>query len=214
MIQHEIQKPELNFSLILVISLFSGLLVGMNLLGGKIITIFGVASSVAVLIVPITFAITDIATELYGKTFSRQMTFAGMGTLLVLMAYSVVFATLEPNVRYAHNDAYANIFGTSLRMMLASIIAFTLAQLQDIVIFEKIRAITKKKWLWLRANLSTTVSEMVDTTVFMFVAFYLVTPKFDALFIVTLIIPYLLLKVGFAIFITPAVYVGVRFLKR
>jgi len=205
-------EPKADFRLIALISIFIGMLVGMNLLGGKIITIFGVSASVAVFIVPLAFAITDISTELYGRLFSRKLTFAGMLTLLILMAYSVIFVSLEPNARYAHDEAYRTVFGTSLRIMLASIVAFLLAQLQDIFIFEKIRKATAGKWLWLRTNASTFASELVDTTVFMFIAFYMVTPRFDALFVLKMIVPYLLLKVAFAVLVTPAVYAGVRLL--
>ena len=206
--------PEADFKLLTLISVFIGMLVGMNLLGGKIISVFGVSASVAVFMVPLAFAITDISTELYGRSFSRKLTFAGMFTLLILMVSSVVFVLLVPNPRFTHDEADRTIFGTSLRIMLASITAFGLAQLQDIFIFERIRKATKEKWLWLRTNLSTFASELVDTTVFMFIAFYMVSPKFDALFIIKLIIPYLLLKIAFAVLITPVVYWGVRWLRR
>ena len=207
-------KPEANFKLLTLISVFIGMLVGMNLLGGKIITIFGVSASVAVFIVPLAFAITDISTELYGRSFSRKLTFAGMFTLLILMVYSIIFVSLDPNPRFTHDEAYRTIFGTSLRIMLASITAFLLAQLQDIFIFERIRRMTKGKWLWLRTNVSTFASELVDTTIFMFIAFYMVSPKFDAFFILKLIIPYFLLKIAFAVLITPLVYAGVRLLRK
>lgn len=197
-----------------LISVFSAMLIGMNLLGGKIVTVFSVAASVGVFMVPITFAITDITTELYGRSFSRKLTFAGMLAILVIMLYSLIFVALPPNVRFSNNDAYGIVFGTSLRIMLASIIAFSLAQLEDILIFERIRKMTKGKYLWLRTNLSTFASELVDTTVFMFIAFYQVTPKFDALFVIQMIIPYLLLKIAFAVLITPVVYGGVRLLKQ
>ncbi|MDO8483271.1 MAG: queuosine precursor transporter [bacterium] len=207
------QKPEADFKLLTLVSVFVGMLVGMNLLGGKIITIFGVAGSVAVFIVPLTFAITDISTELYGKAFTRKLTLAGMLTLVILMIYSAIFVVLDPNVRFGANDAYKTIFGSSLRIIVASIVAFGLAQLQDIFIFERIRKMTAGKYLWLRTNLSTFASELVDTTVFMFIAFYLITPKFDALFVIKMIIPYLLLKIAFAVLITPLVYAGVKLLK-
>jgi uncharacterized integral membrane protein (TIGR00697 family) len=209
-----VQKPEADFKLLTLVSVFVGMLVGMNLLGGKIITIFGVAGSVAVFIVPLTFAITDISTELYGKAFTRKLTLAGMLTLVILMIYSAIFVVLPPNTRFAANEAYRTIFGSSLRIIIASIVAFGLAQLQDVFIFERIRRMTAGKYLWLRTNLSTFASELVDTTVFMFIAFYLITPKFDALFITKMIIPYLLLKITFAVLITPLVYAGVKFLKQ
>ncbi|KKW10450.1 MAG: hypothetical protein UY50_C0034G0007 [Parcubacteria group bacterium GW2011_GWA2_49_9] len=208
------EEPKADFRLLTLFSVFVGMLVGMNLLGGKIITIFGVAGSVAVFIVPLTFAITDISTELYGKAFTRKLTLAGMLTLVILMIYSAIFVVLDPNVRFGANEAYRTIFGSSLRIIIASIVAFGLAQLQDILIFERIRRMTAGKYLWLRTNLSTFASELVDTTVFMFIAFYLITPKFDALFVVKMIIPYLLLKITFAVLITPIVYAGVRMLRK
>ena len=208
------QTPPADFKLLTFVSIFAGLLVGMNLLGGKIVTIFGVAASVGVFMVPITFAITDISTELYGRKFTRQLTLSGMLVLIILMLYSALFVWLEPASRFTSNDVYRTVFGSSLRIIIASITAFGLAQLQDIFVFERIRKMTKGKWLWVRTNVSTFASELVDTTVFMFIAFYLVTPKFDALFIIKLIIPYFLLKVAFAALITPAVYGGVRLLRQ
>lgn len=205
--------PQADFKLLTLISVFIGVLVGMNLLGGKIITIFGIGASVAVFMVPISFAITDIATELYGKRFTRQLTLAGMLTLVLLMVYSALFVWLEPNTRFASNDAYTAVFGSSIRIIIASITAFGLAQLQDILIFEKVRTVTKGKYLCIRTNISTFASELVDTTVFMFIAFYQMAPKFDALFVLKMIIPYFLLKIAFAVLITPVVYGGVRLLR-
>jgi len=68
--------------------------------------------------------------------------------------------------------------------------------------------------LWLRNNLSTIVSQFIDSTVFMFVAFYALTPKFTVAFIFSLIIPYYLFKVAFAVLDTPFVYLGVKWLKK
>ncbi len=206
-------RPKADFKLLMLVSVFSGVLVGMNLLGGKIITIFGIGASVAVFMVPISFAITDIATELYGKRFTRQLTLASMLTLVLLMMYSALFVWLEPNARFGSNDAYALVFGSSLRIIVASIVAFSLAQLQDIFVFEKVRTVTKGRYLWIRTNISTFASELVDTTVFMFIAFYQMTPKFDTLFVLKMIIPYFLLKIAFAVLITPLVYGGVKLLS-
>src|SRR3989338_10707404 len=109
MIQESVQtatgKPEADFKLIALISVFSALLIGMNLLGGKIITVFGVAASVAVFMVPLTFAITDISTELYGRSFTRRLTLAGMLAILIMMVYSIIFVSIEPNTRFAADDA-------------------------------------------------------------------------------------------------------------
>jgi len=67
--------------------------------------------------------------------------------------------------------------------------------------------------LWLRNNLSTIFSQLIDTTIFMFLAFYKIAPKFTVTFIISLIIPYWIFKVVFAIVDTPLCYLGVRWLK-
>ncbi|MFA5318721.1 MAG: queuosine precursor transporter [Patescibacteria group bacterium] len=69
------------------------------------------------------------------------------------------------------------------------------------------------KWLWLRNNASTIISQFIDTNVFMFIAFYNLTPKFTAAFVFSLVIPYYLFKVLFALLDTPFVYLGVKWLK-
>ena len=63
-------------------------------------------------------------------------------------------------------------------------------------------------------NLSTIVSQLIDTFVFMMIAFYQLTPKFTFIFIIHLIIPYYLFKILFAIIDTPFVYLGVNWLKK
>ena len=100
-----------------------------------------------------------------------------------------------------------------MRIIIASIVAFFLSQLHDIVVFEKLKKRTKWKHLWLRNNLSTMGSQLIDSTVFMFLAFYAITPKFDVKFIISLIIPFYIFKIIFAIIDTPFVYLWVKWLK-
>ena len=127
--------------------------------------------------------------------------------------------SVKPNIlmgimeRYAYNGEYETIFGASLRIMVASIIAYIISQYHDIWAFEFWKAKTKGRFLWLRNNFSTIVSQAIDTLIFMFIAFYHLTPKFDALFILELAIPYYLFKIAFAIMDTPFIYLGVRWLK-
>jgi len=100
-----------------------------------------------------------------------------------------------------------------MRIMVASVIAFALAQLHDMWSFAYWKNKTHGKFLWLRNNLSTWVSQAIDTFVFMMIAFYHITDKFTLEFIIQLSIPYYLFKVSFAILDTPFVYLGVAWLK-
>jgi len=93
------------------------------------------------------------------------------------------------------------------------LVAFTLSQTHDIWAFNFWKQKTKGRFLWLRNNLSTIVSQFIDSTIFMFIAFYAITPKFTVGFIFSLIIPYWLFKIAFAILDTPLVYAGVKWLR-
>ena len=203
-----------DFKLHLLLGLFCGLLVGMNLLGGKITSLFGISVSVAIFMAPLAFLITDIVEEVYGRKVTQNFVWAGMATIIIMFLYTALFVILEPHARYSFNEEYKIIFGASLRMMIASVIAFFLAQTHDIWAFNFWKEKTKGRFLWLRNNLSTVVSQFIDSTVFMFIAFYALTPKFTMAFIFSLIIPYYLFKVLFAVLDTPFVYLGVKWLRK
>ena len=212
---HSIEnKKGMDYKLMLLLSLFSGLLIGMNLLGGKLTTIFGITTSVGIFMVPLTFLITDMVAEVYGKETAKWFVYTGVITLLITLAYIVFFVWLAPAERFSHNEEYKTVFGLSVRMTIASIVAFVISQTHDILAFEYWKKRTSGKMLWLRNNASTIVSQMLDTIIFMVIAFYHITPKFTFAFIVTLAIPYYLFKVAFAIIDTPFVYAGVKWLKK
>jgi len=180
------------FKLMLLLGIFAGLLVGMNLLGGKITTLFGVSVSVGIFMVPLTFLITDVVAEVYGKKMARNFVVIGTGVLVMILIYTAIFVLLGPHERYAEtNDAYVTIFGASLRITIASLVAFFLSQLHDVWAFDFWKEKTHGRFLWLRNNASTWVSQAIDTFLFMMIAFYQVTPKFTFAFVISLMIPYL-----------------------
>ncbi len=202
-----------NFRLQILFALFIALLIGMNLLGSKIINLFWIPASVAIFIVPLTFLITDIVEDVYGKEVIKKFIILGVFTLSIIFIFSAIFVLLEPHERFSNDDAYKTIFWGSLRITFASIFAFVLAQVHDAYTFELIKKRTQGRALWLRNNVSTIFSQLIDSSVFMFMAFYMITPKFTIGFIVSLIIPYYLFKVLFAILDTPLVYLWVKWLK-
>jgi hypothetical protein len=200
--------------LLFLLGIFVALLIGMNLLGGKVIPFFGLSSSVAILMAPLTFLITDIVAEVYGRKTATRFVLIGVVGILLTLAFAALFIILPPHERYPFNEEYRTIFGTSLRFMIASVTAFFLSQLHDVWAFEFWKKKTKGKWLWLRNNLSTIVSQGVDTFVFMTIAFYGVAPQYTMGFILELALPYYAFKVLFAVLDTPFVYLGVRWLRQ
>lgn len=185
----------------------------MNVLGGKIISLGPFSVSVAFAIVPLSFLITDIVTEVYGKKLSRQWIFSGVITLFVFLLFILLFVALPPAARFTQNREYTAIFGTSARIVAASITAFLLSEFSDVWTFLFVRNKTHKKFLWLRTNISNSISMIIDTFAFMYLAFYMLTPKFTALFVLQMIIPYLIFKIVWGMVSSPLVYAGAKWLR-
>ena len=91
-------------------------------------------------------------------------------------------------------------------------IAFVISQYHDLWAFNFWKQKTNGRYLWLRNNLSTIVSQLLDSIIFMFIAFYHVTPELGAVSILYMVLPLWTLKVVFALLDTPLVYLGVRWL--
>ncbi len=165
--------------------------------------------SVGILTVPLMFLITDVVEEVWGREVTKDFVRIGVLSMLIMIFLTYISVNLPPADRFVDmNEHYASIFGTSIRMAIASILAFYLAQMHDIWAFNFWKSKTGGRFLWLRNNLSTIVSQLVDSTVFMFVAFY--NPEtFPAAMVVKLIIPYYLFKILFALIDTPFSYLGV-----
>lgn len=197
----------------ILIGLFVAALIAANLIGAKIAHVF-IDFSVGIFAYPITFLVTDVIEEVHGKKKAQNLIWVGFISLLFVLGITYLALNLPSAARDFFPDAYSKIFGISIRIMIASLVAFLISQTHDVWAFNFWKQKTKGKFLWLRNNLSTIVSQFIDTVIFMFIAFYHVTPKHTAAYMFVLIIPYWLLKVLFAVFDTPLIYAGVWWLKR
>ncbi|MFH0954584.1 MAG: queuosine precursor transporter [Candidatus Micrarchaeota archaeon] len=191
-------------------AIFVGSVIAANLMGNKIAAFGFFDSAVGIMVFPLSYLAMDVIQEVQGKQTARRIVWAAMLVLAYVLVITWISTSLPSAKRDFFPEEYEKIFGVSVRVMLASLIAFLVGELADIEIFKKIKDFTKAKMLWLRATGSTIISQFVDTTVFLFLAFYGITPKFDAWYILVLIIPYWILKSCVAILGTPLVYAGVR----
>ncbi len=199
----------------LLLALFIGCLVAANLIGLKIASFYLFEASVGILVFPILFLITDIVAEVHGKKRAKEFVYSGLVVLIVVLIVTALAVLLPIAERsFVSQEEYAKIFGTTLRIFVASIIGFFLSQMHDVWAFEFWKQKTKGKFLWFRNNASTVVSQFIDTTVFMFIAFYAISPKFTVEYVFALIIHYWMIKVLFALFDTPFCYLGVKWLRK
>jgi uncharacterized integral membrane protein (TIGR00697 family) len=204
-------KP-IDYKTQLLLTMFISCLLLGNLLGSKLIEIFGIVTSVGLFGYPPTFLITDIIEEVRGKEATKIFVHAGFLSLCIAIFFIFVSTGLPPSPLYPHNEAYKYVFSNSVRMILASMTAFFISQYHDIWAFNFWKQKTNGKHLWLRNNFSTIVSQLLDSIVFMFIAFYRVTPEIDVAAVFSMILPLWALKVVFALIDTPFVYLGVRWL--
>lgn len=149
-------------------ALFIGALVTCNLIANKFVEVdlgFKVfVLSAGVLPYPLTFLITDILSELYGRKRTTIVVasgfFASMMVLLILYL-GHLFPAIEASP--VSNYQYNVVFQNSWRVISASMIAYLSAQFLDVRVFHFIKRLTKGKALWLRNNFSTFFSQLIDT---------------------------------------------------
>ncbi|MFT4846034.1 MAG: putative integral membrane protein (TIGR00697 family), partial [Sediminicola sp.] len=149
--------------------LFITALITCNLIANKFVTVdlgFKVFTiSAGVLPYPITFLLTDILSEIYGRKKTNAVVYTGFAaSLFVLMM--LYLGSLFPSIEESpvNDDYYNTVFQNSWRIILASMVAYLTAQLVDVRLFHFWKKLTKGKKLWLRNNASTILSQFVDTT--------------------------------------------------
>ncbi|MCL5245795.1 queuosine precursor transporter [Cellulophaga sp. 20_2_10] len=131
------------------------------------VTIFGATLfeiSVGVLPYPVTFLLTDLISEIYGKKSANQIVVAGIFasffSLVIVWLASVSNATEWSPVS---NTMFSDVFGNTILAVTASMMAYLFAQFIDIQVYHFWKKVTKGKHLWLRNNFSTFFSQFVDT---------------------------------------------------
>jgi uncharacterized integral membrane protein (TIGR00697 family) len=168
------------------------------------------------LIWPVVFITTDLINEYFGKPGVKKISY--LTALLIIYAFVIIFMAIrlppadwwtlakdaDGNV-VNMNIAFNKILGQGLRIIIGSLAAFIIGQLIDVFVFQKLRQVTGNKRLWLRATGSTLVSQLVDSFVVLFIAFYGV---FSNQQIIAIGITNYIYKFAVAILLTPLVYVG------
>jgi uncharacterized integral membrane protein (TIGR00697 family) len=140
-------------------------------------SIFGIPLfelSVGILPYPITFLITDLISEIFGKNKANQVVVAGIFASFFSIGIVLVADAVPAIANSPINDATFNeVFSLSPLAVLASMIAYLLAQFVDIRIYHFWKKITQGKHLWLRNNFSTFASQFLDTfTVILLLCFF------------------------------------------
>jgi len=183
-----------------LIAMFVASIVINVVIAGKIVAIGPFTISAALVVYSITFLLTDTISEFWGKKEAKKAVWSGFLALIMLVFVTQIAINLTPASFWDGQEAFVKIFSSTWRIALASFLAYILAQNHDVWAYHFWKKKTKGKYLWLRNNASTWVSQSIDTVVFMAVAFYGVIPIFS------LIISTIFLKVIVATLDTPFLY--------
>lgn len=166
-----------------------------------------------VLFFPISYLFGDILTEVYGYARSRKVIWAGFGALIfaAFMSYVVVALPKSPTMSQEQVDAINLIFGSTPRIVLATVTAFALGEFVNSFVLAKLKLFTDGRFLWTRTIGSTIAGETADSLVFYPIAFYGIWSNEQ---LVGVMIGNYILKVMWEVLATPATYAVVGFLKR
>lgn len=138
----------------------------------KAVDLFGFSATLGNIVYATSFLVTDILSENYGKDDARRAVYIGFLSLIsmtVLMQIALVFTPAEEDFAQASLKV---LFGIMPRIALASLIAYGLSQMHDVWAYHFWKRIRPQKgFIWLRNNLSTMVSQAIDTLVFTSIAF-------------------------------------------
>lgn len=199
------KKTERN--LILLNCVFVVSLIVANIVSSKIVMLGWITVPAAIVAYPITFLMTDVIGEIWGKEEANRTVRTGFICQiisLIMIALSIVL----PVASFANNqEQFVSIMGSSFRVVFASMVGYLCSQSWDVFFFHKIRdwyikkhGTTKGgKWIW--NNASTMTSQIIDTAIFITIAFYGVVPD-----IIVMIFSQYLIKFIYAALDTPFFY--------
>lgn len=197
-----------------LVAIFITCLVVGDLVGGKLtgVHLFGRewVFAVGMLSFPVTFVLTDILSEFYGRSAVRRVTL--LAFFMVALTFVIAYAagampwasfTQSPSWDGVQEVHFSTVFTQAGRIQLSSMTAFLLASLVDISVFFLLKRLTGNRMLWLRATGSTAISQLFDTVVIQALAF---GDKLTPAEYFNVVSTSYLIKLAVAIFITPVIY--------
>lgn len=195
-----------------ITALFVTTLVVSNVIAGKLVAFTpAVVLPAAVILFPLTYILGDVLTEVYGYQRCRRVIWIGFGCNAVAVAAIAIGGALPPAGFWDGQDAYVRTLGAVPRIVAASFLAYLMGEFVNSFVLAKLKVATAGRLLWLRTVGSTVVGQLVDSGVFITVAFLGVLPVDQVLW---LVVAQWLFKVAYEAIATPLTYAVVGWLKR
>ncbi len=167
----------------------------------------------AVFAYAITFFASDCYTELYGKRQAQALVNIAfvMNFVLLVLVWLAIWAPIA-EVSDVGQSAFVETLGASTGVVMGSLLAYLVSQNWDVIVFHRLKAYTEGRYLWLRNILSTATSQLIDTVIFITIAFFIFQGlPVDA--IIGLIVGQYLFKLALVGLDTPFVYLTVGLIR-
>ena len=183
------QKISLNQTYLVFTTLFSVVLVLTNIIGVKLfqgpLNPTSHALTTGIITYPVTFLLTDVVSEIWGQKKASTMVLIGFLMSIVMLLFVQIAIHLPahpywvaPNNPFGfettsdYQNAFNSVFSVNSKLLFGSMLAYMVAQLLDVKLYHMWRRITKGKYLWIRNNGSTSISQLVDTLIVNSILFY------------------------------------------
>lgn len=168
------------------------------------------------LLFPVSYVFGDVLVEVYGYRRSRRVIWIGFACAVLLSLTLAVVRWLPGDAQWVAEVgpvAFDGVLGTlaSGRIILGSLVAYFAGEFSNAYIMARMKVRTQGRWLWTRTIASTLVGELVDTMLFVCIAFLGV---WSLDLVIKIIISNYLFKTGFEASVTPLTYLVVNTLKR
>lgn len=181
-----------------------------NLQGPKLTQIFGLQTSMGVILYSSIYFATDLLSERYGRREANRAVMIGfvVSIMIIIMTSISIMYLPSTNPKTAHfasdiHEATKTLFNFTPRFVLGSLVAYFISQSFDVWIYHYIREKTQGRHLWLRNNLSTLISQAIDTTIYGLVVWWGVVDLSTA---ISLALAKYVFKVAIALLDTPFLY--------
>lgn len=171
------------------------------------------AFGAGILFFPVSYVLGDILTEVYGYARARRVIWTGFAALVFMAFMCWVVVQLPPAQGWPDQPAYVAVFGSTWRIVAASMLAFWVGELANSFVLARLKVRTQGRFLWMRTIGSTIVGQGFDSLLFYPLAFYGM-PGWPADKVGEVMISQFVLKVGWEVVLTPVTYAVVGFLKR
>ena len=159
------------FGIEYIVATMAGMLIVANILATKLVTVWHYNVPAGVLPFAATFLLTDLLVEKWGRAKAQKAVWTGFYASVVVLVPITIAVHWESAFPSDLFDSFDAVLGLTWRVVLASLAAYLVSQHHDIVAFTIWRKITGERFLWFRNNASTMVSQFIDSSIFITIAF-------------------------------------------